>query len=275
VANGVTGVNSSDFGRGGARYAGISDSQIRGAGVVRGQVPVAPSQQSLRMADRQVNMAAMPRTRDDAHFYSRQQPAAAAGRTPFGQPGPSIQAGSRPGADRLAQNTSGQNGWRKFGEPQTRGSSSGRSTVQNVQPSRAAESPRTGSTAPARSDSGGWRRFGEPQSQGPAARPSTPVARPSYGGSHPSNPPQSAAPRTVDRGYHPDTTQRYVAPTRSSEPIRVSPPIVQQRSAPSGGGGYSAPARPSSGNAGSSAPSHSSGSSGGHSSSSHGGGRSR
>ena len=146
-----------------------------------------------------------------------------------------------------------QGGWRRFGEP-----AAGTSTAtRSAQPSNPTRTD-TGRGATGQTES--WRRFGEPaprQSEAvrsaPESRGSTPARvessapaqqerstssgwQRSEGSS--SRPERSAAPRTEQPTTR--STPQYEAPrsqssprsTRSSEPIHISPPIVQQRSAP-------------------------------------------
>jgi hypothetical protein len=133
VNNGVTAVNAGDFTRGRAgNLVKVSDNELRGAGLVRGQVPLAPERESLRMADREVRSGAVPGTSGNGRFFSRRQPAAV-DRVAFDD--------QRRGMEQVARRT--------FGEPRTTGNAAG-GRVANIQGRREAE--------PAR----GWRRADEP-----------------------------------------------------------------------------------------------------------------
>src|SRR5262249_23755298 len=64
VRNGISSVSEGDF-RGGRfqRVSHVSGEQIRDAGVVRGQMPLAPSNANLRFSDR--NVRNVPRSNDN------------------------------------------------------------------------------------------------------------------------------------------------------------------------------------------------------------------
>ena len=251
VGNGITGVNSGDFGRHGGQYMGVNGHNLRDAGLVRGGLPVAPDRSSLRMADREVRSAAYPQSRA-TQFYSRGGNAAPSQRTPFSQ----------------QQQPAGQSGngaphaWRSFGEP-VHGSVGGMG----------------GGAAPAgnayQGGGGSWSRFSDGQARYPQAGNSqtAPVtsgsgwgrsnSQPAYSAPRGGNSLQSApADRASYRGYD---SGRGSAP--QSSPVRINPPIVRDRSnsqpssqpaprssgggggsrAPSGGGGGGTSRAPSGG----------------------------
>ena len=61
IGNGASVVNSGDFGRGRmGNISRVSGDQLRQASLVRGQVPIAPSRESLRVSDRATG--AIPRS---------------------------------------------------------------------------------------------------------------------------------------------------------------------------------------------------------------------
>src|SRR5260370_19826828 len=62
----------------------VSQNDLRGANLVRGQVPVAPTRQSLQFANRQPNMANLPSTPANRQFSAHQPPQQVA-RVPFEQ----------------------------------------------------------------------------------------------------------------------------------------------------------------------------------------------
>jgi hypothetical protein len=84
VANGVTAVNAGQFGQNHRNFQQVSPADLRGANLVRGQVPVAPTRQSLQFANRQPNLANLPRTPANRQFSTRQSPQPVA-RVPFEQ----------------------------------------------------------------------------------------------------------------------------------------------------------------------------------------------
>jgi len=84
VANGVTAVNAAQFGQNGRNFVRVSQTDLRGANLVEGQVPVSPTRQSLQFANRQPNLANLPRTPANRQFFAHQQPQQAA-RLPFEQ----------------------------------------------------------------------------------------------------------------------------------------------------------------------------------------------
>jgi hypothetical protein len=257
LGNGVSGVRYEDFQNG--RFNGISrfsGEQVRDAGLVRGQMPIAPSRSSLRFSDRAATV--VPRDNRNMQFFSRQRPAAIQ-RIPFEQQRQAFSGGqpanvapqnrgsfdnTRPPA---AVGTQSRGGWQRFGEPSRPSSTAPnaaqpRSSFQNTRPAEAAPPQNRGS----------WQRFGEPGSN---SRP--------------------APPRNSFQGNG----------NSGNSGARMGGNIVRERaqpSAPSGGGrSYSpppsqpsAPSRGGFGGGGSSAPRSSGGGGGGHSSGSGGGSRS-
>jgi len=167
VRDGITAVGADDFvsGRTG-RFVPVDRQHIERAGLVRGALPVTPSQDSLRYSDRQVRQAGLARSSDDGRFFSRRQPASV-DRVPFEQQrrgmeemsrravggqtgertaeGPIPRGGETARQDRAAgsgQAAGAERGWRRVGEPSAGGADRVRSD-------------------PAGGESG-WRRFGEP-----------------------------------------------------------------------------------------------------------------
>jgi hypothetical protein len=245
AANGISSVTAGDFRQG--RFGSISrttGSQIREAGLVRGQLPVAPSAASLRYSNRAV--AAIPRSSDNAHFFSRSTPATVQ-RVPFADQQRAMQQFSRqPAASTMAHSAAGGaagGAWRSTTSPASPGAGQARTASPSVvAPNggawRPANEPAPG--AAGNRGSSGWQRFGEP-------RPSVGYApRPAY--TQPSG-----------AGYRPYAAS---APANSSRPqsIRVAPPVV--RAKPSQSSAKSTASRSQSSSHTSSGASHSS--SGGH-----------
>lgn len=96
VNGGITSVDAADFGRGRGSYNRASGADLQNASLVRGQLPVAPDRQSLRLANRDVRTADFPRSRDNRTFFSHRQPAPV-DRVPFEQ--------QQQGMERVAQRT--------------------------------------------------------------------------------------------------------------------------------------------------------------------------
>jgi hypothetical protein len=111
-ANGVTAMSAQNFGRTATtgNMVRVAPSQLRSAGLVRGQVPVAPTAASTRYSNRQVNPRNYPQT-GNRQLYSH-TPFNRVQRTPFSQQQRSLQqAFSRNGAGTAAGRTAaGQNG---------------------------------------------------------------------------------------------------------------------------------------------------------------------
>lgn len=278
VSNGITGVDQNGFGRGrvGGHF-GVSPQDLNRASLVRGQLPVAPGRESLRMSDRQVSNVRLGS--DNERFASRFQ-AAQVNRVPFEQ------------QRRSMEQVSG----RSFGDSPQRGI--GQGVVNTGRESmRGGNSPAVRNADPTRTSDGGWRRFGEPvrnNSGGSSIRSETSRSETSntwrgFGegnrGAEVTGRPDnrsrlvSEPPASHQQSGNPGYSQRYqqqAAPANPNrmqsngggysrgESIRISPPIVKERAPERGSGGGGGGSRQA-------APSHSGGSGGG----SNGGGRSR
>jgi hypothetical protein len=176
IANAVTAVNGSQFARGGGgNLVRVRADQLRRANLVKGQLPVAPDREALRLTNRHMATVNLPRNQE--RFFSRRTPAQVdrvpfeaqrrsleqVSRRTFGQPSASIPARVarteqvREAAGREIQRPPGGNIART--SPDNRNSSGWR---------RVGEAPAT--QAQGRESSQGWRRFGEP-----IQRPATPV----------------------------------------------------------------------------------------------------
>ena len=229
--NGISAVGVHEFQNG--RFNNVqrfNGSQIHEAGLVRGQMPIAPSSANLRFSDRQA--AAIPRSNENARFFTHQQPNpvarqsfnGAAGRSPAAGSAGMVQRNSgTPAGGQATQSQNGNASWRRFGSPAGQSGSqqgaapgnqsrapmnqSGAAVNQTMRNDRPAQGQPGNSSAPRSTgagNSGGWQRFGAPgdtQSSGPRG-----------GGMH------------------------YNAPSGNGQNIRISPPVVRERS-------YSAPAQ--------------------------------
>ena len=241
VRDGVSGIDAGGFGRGNHNIIRVNDDQIRQAGLVRGQLPVAPTTDSLRYANREVRE--MPRTAvDKTRFYSRRQPAPV-DRVPFAQQQRTFQAagqrGTAPGVAGQPVNTGLRKEAPVVSEGVTRGgaqdnSRGWRRAADAGQP--AAGQVRTGeSPANARKTDSGWRRMNE------AAAPQTGTQTP---GTVRRNDASESG-----RGWHrfgevqnreqsrpaaaPKAAEPSAAP-RSSEPVKRSEPAQRSRPAERG-----------------------------------------
>jgi hypothetical protein len=249
--NGVTSMRANDFGRGAVNANSrvqASAGDLARAGAVRGAMPFTPSAQSRQFTNANVNPRGVPQTNGNARFYSNR----GAGSTgPAARPaaggGPRSQTPQGGGWQRL--NTS-PNGGGNPGVAQNRG---GAGTVSGP-----------GTAGP--SNNGGWQRLnGTPRgTAGPGPRGVSP---------QPSGPqPRGPQPGTPQPSYRTNTPPQVRTPA-PQQPIRVNPPIVQNRGSSGGGGGNNG------GGGNSHPPSHAGGFGGGHSGGggggggSHGGGR--
>ena len=209
VNNGVHGVGVTEFQNG--RFNSIqrlNGNQIHEAGLVRGQVPISPNSANLRFSDRQA--VATPRSNQNTRFFTHQQPNPVA-RQPFNGGGGTTARSQGSASQAMAsqnRSTPGESSgsWRRFGSPSGpnsspqasgfRGNSSpGSQIMRNDRPPQA----QPGSQSAGPRSNGGWQRFGEP-------------ARSNY---------QNSSPRSAPSGGN-------------GQSLRISPPVVRQRS-------YSAP----------------------------------
>jgi hypothetical protein len=209
VAGGVTGVASNNFGRGAVNAGNTvrpTSTDLGRAGMVRGQMGFTPSRESMRMSDRPVSTAGMPRS----------------GATNFVSRNPSSGATGGVGTRGNGGVTSGGNGnWTRF-NPSQGGAQSGAtrpSAGSNIRPSTGAGAGAQGG------NSGNWHRF-DPGSTGNAGSPRGSV----QGGS-----PSPSYNRGSSGSYSPQP--RNYGQGGSQQPMRVNPPMVRERggSSPSGG----------------------------------------
>lgn len=175
IDNAVTAVDASRFG--GARvdarsYRSLGRGEMGNVSLVRGQLPVAPSRDSLRLADREVRSDLLPRSDEGRRFYSRSE-ARPVERVPFEQQRAAVEQESR----RLLGDNSGRGsvagrggeGRGGIAPRQESPQDSGRGFAGRQMESRPAE--------PA--DNGGWRRLGDTpgRSSGEGRRFGEPVQR--------------------------------------------------------------------------------------------------
>ena len=218
VRNGISGMDAGSFGRGGhSNIMQVSHDQIRGAGLVRGQLPVAPDRSSLRLGNGEVRN--MPRAAADTRFFSRRQ-AAPVERIPFAEQQRSFQRvaqverGNAParGAEMRqsgggpAQAGGAGNGWRRAGEP-----AQGNAGAGQARPSNAG--------SPARNADGGWRRFGEQR------RSDAGVSRPADSGARSAEPARRSQPSDNGGNWRRfgEPSQRQAAPAQRRETPAAQP----------------------------------------------------
>ena len=252
VDNGITAVRGDNFGRG--RVDNVyraNGAEFRNASAVRGQLPVTPHRDSVRMASREVGGTPSRSARSADSFYTRRS-ARPVERVSFADQQRSVQAssqrtfermsaatGDRDATSRSAGRTSaatGTSAQRQSARTATRsGTAAGRaatsSTSGRVETGRTAEttSPRTATTRTQRSasqDTGtsgttsasGWRRFGEPRSTGQATgRTSTRTTGTSQSGvTSRSTSRQSGTATTRPQSTGSSGWQRFGEPTRSA-----------------------------------------------------------
>jgi hypothetical protein len=230
VAGGVSGMAAGDFrsGRFGA-VSHLTGAQVGTAGLVRGQMPLAPTSASLHFTNRQASFT--PAGSANTRFFTHQQPTAAQ-RVPFSQQqrpmaqtqqatpsrgaampqrqaaGPAAPARQQPSA--VESNTrpnaaGGSSGWRRFGEP----SGSSGAPQASAAPRNEANSYRGGSQAPSVQNtrpaqgSAGWQRFGNPggsQNSAPSYSAPRSAPAPSYSAPRSAPAPSYSAPRSSGGG---------------------------------------------------------------------------
>ena len=258
VNNGVSYASANRFGQGRQTYMAAHSNQLTQASLVRGQVPLAPTRQSLNYTSRGAYSNATSSARSNQQFFTHQQPSSSL-RVPFNTQ-----------ASHLAETSQ-----RALGAQPNRSFASGGASNQPVQPSGQQgfrSSPNTGatsfgangynatprSTAGSSAAGGGWHTFGQPSGsrQTELAPRSTGAAGQTADGWHSFGAPMHSQSYSGSGGatnaYQPRNS--YVAPNNSSnlsrsyqsngsaQPLRVNPPMMQQRqtnSAPSNS--YSAP----------------------------------
>ena len=191
---------------------------LRGANLVRGQLPAAAGRQSMSFTNRPAAASTFARTPNNESFFSTRAPNQV-NRGMFGQSQNSSNGFNSGGARPTVTNPGGAaGGWRSFGAPNAGGftGNNGRST--------AAFSP----TRP-ESSNGNLGRFGDPGSH-PAegAVQNRGFSTPNNGGW------QKFDPGAMRQGS--GSTTGFNSPNSNS--VRISPPVVRERPA------YSAPSRP-------------------------------
>jgi hypothetical protein len=186
VNGGARSIEAGQFGRVGGRYDRVGEANLRSAGLMQGQLPAAPTRESLAFNDRRVNNSGT-RGGYEGAFYNRRT-AATQERIPFaeqqrgieritrdsGMRGGSLNAGAPDGGTRgdagirggsslvadstggrVDSGTRGENGWRRVGERPS-GRAEGNDAVRG--------GGDRGTNSSRQTEGNGWRRFGEPAS---------------------------------------------------------------------------------------------------------------
>jgi hypothetical protein len=255
VANGVSSIGAEDFRNG--RFGNIghpTGEQLRTAGLVHGQLGIAPSRGNLQYASHAAPFT--PRTSASARFFTHQQPSAAQ-RVPFVQQQHAMELGSRPAGAATAGRVGGAIGNdRPAAAGRAGGMANDRPATSGTQGSQSAAMNRSnGAGSGTNGSNGGFRRFGDPGAQAGGATPN--AGQRNDNGWHGSQssalqntrPSQSQSSSGYRRFGSPGTSPGSSTPQYSAPQSRSSQPS------------YSAPSRGSAPN--SSAPAHSSGGGGG------------
>ena len=260
-ANAVTAVDGAGFARGAAGRAWrAGDGDLQRATLVRGQLPVAPGRESLRLSNRDIHGNFASRVPETQRFVSRRQ-APQIERVPFEQQRRNIETGQA--FTRSAQQPAqlgaapDRQSWRRFGEPTTG------SAV------RIDRGERSQQQAPQlNGGQRGWGGFGQPagpsvdRSMYRAQQPQSAAPPRNEGFRRVENPNAApaaapgAAPR-VDRNSYARPGSSAPARAAAPEAVRISPSVVRERSAPRSESApafrpapRAEPARPSGGNGG-------------------------
>ncbi len=274
VSNGVTAVDGREFGRGHVRnvYHG-DDGVLRRANLVRGQVPVVPQSESVRLASREVNRANLASSGSRDTFYTRRT-ARPVDRVSFAE--------QQRGMERVVQRAGGSSSRTAASTARRAGNSTSRSAAATRADGGAASpaatrtnrggggstsglatrtagsasqgQPSTATRPTTTRSAGGWQRFEGPASSTNASRSRTAGSTPSAsrgGGQAAGVSGGASAPAATRSG---STTRSTGGWTRFGEPSRArtstSRGAVSQGSAASGSGSGSrsgASARRSSG----------------------------
>jgi len=175
VANGITAVTANDFSRGQLHnFVRVNNGELRQANLVRGQLPIAPGNESLRFSNRQPG--SVPRVAENTRFFS-QHPAASVQRVPFAQQQRAFQQIGRSPVSgaALPRNDArgGAIGHFEAGRSEMGNSAGGWRRIGESNPA-AGQAPRARESSPAvRNDNGAWRRFSDPgtrENSGPLPR---------------------------------------------------------------------------------------------------------
>jgi hypothetical protein len=239
IANGVTAVSATDFREG--RFNNImrpGADQLRGAGVIHGAMPLAPTGGAVHFANRQASY--IPRaTPGSQRFFTHQQPSAVQHSPVFEQQRAANSFNRGGTAPMIRQQGSGAGpsaagGWRRFGQSEGGGAVAPRNDANSFRGSN---------------PSNGLQRFGEPGGGGRSY--SGPSAAPRY---------NNAPPATNNRPTYSAPAPRYNAPAQRNYSAPAPAPHYSAP-APSRGGGGGGGGRPSGGGGGGG---HSGGGGGGH-----------
>jgi len=245
VRGALTTVSTQDFvnGRMARNSQPVNESMLRGAGVVRGTLPVVPTRASLQPGTKAVNGAALPRaTGGSEHFFSRNTGptthmpsfSSEAGQIrEMVQHGPTAGAGQgvQPGPNSL------RTGGRMTAAPRTGASLENPATRSNptmAERTAPASAPTRQTTLPPQGNQSGWQRF--------ASQPAPSGGRT---GAVQTTPRETAASRNVEqRAAAPQSQQggwQHFTP-HARAPLEAGRATSQYAPRPAGAGTWNAPA---------------------------------
>jgi hypothetical protein len=209
--NGVTSVNANDFGRGRAintnNFVRASSNDLVRAGSVQGRLPFTGSADSRRMSDRQVNTQSMPRVSDNTRFAQRAPSQASPGQVSQGRPAQTFGPRGNNPAPAVVNNSGNVGGWRQFNGAAPNGNAG------QIQRNGNAPALAPGGN---NSNGSGWRRFdgGTPN-----------------GGRNNVAPAPARVPEVRNSpGPQQQEQRQYRQSAPQQQPVRISPPIVRERS---------------------------------------------
>lgn len=278
--NGVTGIRATEFGRGrigNANLVRVNQGEIERANLVRGELPLTPGRESLRVSDRNAQANSFGRGFSNTRFFST-RPATQVERVPFDQQRQQVERTARStfGAEGVNRGSLGQTGqtgrfaggaassagaqrggWRRIdqGGAGSPGATNAAPAVRGSGPA-AQSAGRTGTMQanPSRGEmGGGWRRFSGPSSQpdGTAgySRQASPGTMNAPRGAAPRLQGRPSAPNSNWRGFESNPSNRggrtYSSPQRSDPQVQRQSPSQSYRQAPDNYNRGSVNARPS------------------------------
>ena len=209
-------VRAGDFGRGAINHNNFvraSSADLTRAGMVRGQLPLAPSRESMRFSDRRVNAQGMPRTNENSRFFSARPAHQPAVRGAVGSPAPAG-AGTRGG---FAPNAPSNGGWRRF-DPGTRGAIQPAAPSPGVGVNRGSPQGNNGRAQDPGMNRGFTPQPGNRSPQGNAGRIQDPGANRGFTPQPGNGSPQRGGWQGFERGNQPQRSPAVVQPAPQSRP---------------------------------------------------------
>jgi hypothetical protein len=235
--NGVTSINSGDFGRGrridSNNFVRASSNDLARTGSVQGRLPFNASADARRMSDRQVSQRSVPRVAETTRFAPRggnlgggnnNRAGAPSNPGSFGSPGSpgSIGTATRGPA------ANGRPGGVGPGNSPNSGFSNSGGNWRRLDGSQGGSQNRASGNAPNNTPAANGNQRGFDRGAGGPQRPPSEVVPQQ----RPSNAPVNQVPqRGFDRGG-PAPRATEIRQTTPPQPVRISPPIVQRGPAP-------------------------------------------